>query len=130
MFDDQYLGRSDNASLLISILDLLARERQVLTVERDRPEYSEPSESPDIEALSERLRSCLQDSEEIPVDFTQLFDLSLSQFNLRLVPEVIKLYEVRTWGFISCSRFALINRYLFFFPPSTLFFLSFSSASA
>lgn len=112
MFDDQYLSRGDNAQLLSAIMSLLARDHPLIPVDRDRPEYNDPQQTPDIEALSERLRSCLQDSEEIPVDFTQLFDLSLSRFDLSLVPEVIKLYEVCVVVFVICVHSFLVPQRL------------------
>jgi hypothetical protein len=38
---------------------------------------------------------CVQESEEIPRDFTTLFDASLFGFDVALIPEVIKLSEAR-----------------------------------
>lgn len=48
---------------------------------------------PDTMALAERLRSCLQDSEEPPKDFTKLFDDGLFKFDTDLVPETLALFE-------------------------------------
>lgn len=48
---------------------------------------------PDITALADRLRSCLQESDEIPKDFTTLFTSKLYHFDTDLVPESIELYK-------------------------------------
>jgi len=39
------------------------------------------------------LRSCLQENEPLPRDFTQLFDDSLFKFDTDLIPEAVKLYQ-------------------------------------
>lgn len=48
---------------------------------------------PDITALADRLRSCLQDSDEMPKDFTTLFSNNLYKFDTDLVPETIDLFK-------------------------------------
>jgi intraflagellar transport protein 52 len=42
--------------------------------------------------MADRLRSCLQESEDLPKDFTTLFKEDLFKFDTNLVPEAIKLY--------------------------------------
>jgi hypothetical protein len=49
---------------------------------------------PETVKYSGSIKACLQDSEDIPKDFTKLFDLNLFSFNTRMVPEVIDVYEV------------------------------------
>lgn len=44
---------------------------------------------PDITALADRLRSCLQESDDLPKDFTTLFNNGLYKFDTDLVPESI-----------------------------------------
>lgn len=48
---------------------------------------------PDITALADRLRSCLQESDDLPKDFTTLFVNNLYKFDTDLVPESIDLYQ-------------------------------------
>jgi len=43
--------------------------------------------------MSEQLRCCLQESDNVPTDFTKMFDTNLFKFDTDLVPEAIKLYE-------------------------------------
>lgn len=57
---------------------------------QEQPEYNH---TPDIAEIAEKLKSCLQESEELPRDFTTLFDNELFKYDLDHVPEVIKLYQ-------------------------------------
>lgn len=63
-------------------------------VDPDRPECSakEQATVPDTEALAERLRPCLQETEELPRDFTQCADYTLFRFGTHLVPEAVALH--------------------------------------
>lgn len=63
---------------------------------KEENEISEYQHVPDITALADRLRSCLQESDDLPKDFTTLFNNSLYKFDTDLVPESIDLY--RTLG--------------------------------
>ncbi|KAJ8598190.1 hypothetical protein CTAYLR_005508 [Chrysophaeum taylorii] len=49
---------------------------------------------PDIAALASRLRPCLQEHEELPRDFTKLFNDTLFGFDTKMIPEVVQLYDV------------------------------------
>jgi hypothetical protein len=62
-------------------------------VESDAPEFGEVVCVPDTEALAERLRCCLQETEELPLDFGQLFDQNLFKYDTNLIPEAVRLYE-------------------------------------
>jgi intraflagellar transport protein 52 len=49
---------------------------------------------PDTQSLSERLRSCLQESEPLPRDFNKLFEeTSVFGFDTRTIPEAVGLYN-------------------------------------
>jgi hypothetical protein len=69
-------------------------DRKLDALDEECPEFGESVEVPDLEALSERLHSCLQESEELPADFTQLFDDSLFKFDTALIPEAIESFKV------------------------------------
>jgi len=43
--------------------------------------------------LADRLRSCLQESDELPKDFTTLFNEKLFKFDTDLIPETLDLYK-------------------------------------
>ena len=53
-------------------------------------------------ALAERLRSCLQEGEELPKDFTALFDDTMYKLDTSLIPEAVELY-----GKLSVKKAAL-----------------------
>ena len=60
---------------------------------KNDPEISEYHHVPDITALADRLRSCLQESDELPKDFTTLFNERLYKFDTDLIPETLDLYK-------------------------------------
>jgi intraflagellar transport protein 52 len=94
IFEDQYIQKEDNMMLATALFKYLVDGKApVEKVDPDRPEFGERVEIPDTEALSERLRTCLQESEEIPTDWVTMFDLSLFEFNSKLIPEVLGLYD-------------------------------------
>ncbi len=45
---------------------------------------------PDTAKAAERLRACLQETEDVPRDFTSLFDHSLYSLDTSVLPEAIK----------------------------------------
>ena len=45
---------------------------------------------PDTGKMAEALKSCLQESEEVPRDFTLLFDYSLHSLDMKALPDVLK----------------------------------------
>ena len=62
-------------------------------IDAEEPDISEYHHLPDTESLAERVRCCLQESEDVTKDFTSLFDDSLFKFDTTLIPEVVKIYE-------------------------------------
>ncbi len=48
---------------------------------------------PDTQSLAEKLKGCLQEGEEVPRDWTTMYDDSLFKFNTSLIPEAVALYE-------------------------------------
>lgn len=57
------------------------------------PDLAEYHFIPDIASLSERMRSCLEETEELPRDFTTLFDMNLFKFDTDKIPEAVSLYK-------------------------------------
>jgi intraflagellar transport protein 52 len=60
---------------------------------KEDPELSDYVHVPDITALSDRLRSCLQEADELPRNFTTLFSDKLYKFDTDLVPETVQLFH-------------------------------------
>ncbi len=95
IFADAWIEKEENAKLMDILLKWLNHHPDIELDARDaqEPEVAEPHLLPDTEALSERLRSCLQESEELPRDFTKLFDTELFQYDIKLIPESVKAHK-------------------------------------
>ncbi|KAI8613355.1 hypothetical protein BC830DRAFT_1132568 [Chytriomyces sp. MP71] len=94
MFSDTYIEKEENGKLFDVVLQLLTTEKIALNpIDANEPDISDYHYLPDTAKLSENLRCCLQESEDVPKDFTTLFDVKLFNFDTSLVPEAVKLYE-------------------------------------
>ena len=60
---------------------------------KNEQEISEYHHVPDITSLADRLRSCLQESDELPKDFTTLFNEKLFKFDTDMIPDTLELYK-------------------------------------
>jgi intraflagellar transport protein 52 len=94
-FEDEFFEKEDNQKIQEAIFKWLLTdgdaefERYI----KDEPEISEYTHVPDITALADRLRSCLQEADELPRNFMTLFNDKLYKFDTNLIPESIKLFE-------------------------------------
>lgn len=95
IFSDEWIDKEENACLQNVLFSWLLREdcAEGVHIPDSDPELNEYNTLPDTAALSERLRSCLQDTDEVPSDFMQMFDGQLFKFDTNLIPEVKSLYE-------------------------------------
>lgn len=94
MFSDQYIDKEENNKIKDVIFQFLTSESIKLNaIDAEDPEISDYYTIPSIAKLSEQPFSCLQESEEVPTDYTKLFDTSLFQLDNRVLPKVIKSYE-------------------------------------
>lgn len=93
-FEDEFFEKEDNQKIQEAVFRWLLVdgdaefERNV----KDEPEISEYAHVPDITALADRLRSCLQESDELPRNFMTLFNDKLYKFDTDLIPEALKLF--------------------------------------
>eukprot|EP00518_Triparma_eleuthera_P004722 CAMPEP_0182464112 /NCGR_PEP_ID=MMETSP1319-20130603/8279_1 /TAXON_ID=172717 /ORGANISM="Bolidomonas pacifica, Strain RCC208" /LENGTH=469 /DNA_ID=CAMNT_0024663727 /DNA_START=14 /DNA_END=1420 /DNA_ORIENTATION=+ len=93
LFGDEYIDKEENGKMADVLVKYMVHEDGV-KLERTRdPELDEKKRVPDIEALAERLKPCLQEGEPLPQDFTQLFNDSLFKFDTSKIPEAVKLYD-------------------------------------
>eukprot|EP01138_Halocafeteria_seosinensis_P014870 gb/GECG01015180.1/.p1 GENE.gb/GECG01015180.1/~~gb/GECG01015180.1/.p1 ORF type:complete len:532 (+),score=81.32 gb/GECG01015180.1/:1-1596(+) len=92
---DEWLLKEHNYQLLDVILKWLSRDSntKISSTGTKETDISEHNLLPDTASLAERLRPCLQESEELPQNFAKLFDNSVFEFSPKFVPEAIKLYE-------------------------------------
>ena len=94
-FQDEFFEKEDNQKIQEAIFRWLlnmdgAKFEAHVKEENDISDYHRV---PDITALADRLRSCRQESDELPKDFTSLFNNTLYKFDTDLVPESIELYK-------------------------------------
>jgi intraflagellar transport protein 52 len=95
MADDEWLDREDNAKVLDFFLRWLCPDSSLALYQLDaeEPDVSEYARAPDTEALAERPRACLRETEDLPKDFSALFDDAMYAMDTDLVPEAVELYE-------------------------------------
>ena len=58
------------------------------SIDAEDPEISDYQFLPDTPKLADRLKACLQEGDEIPRDFTKIFEHSLYKLDNALVPKV------------------------------------------
>lgn len=97
MFEDGWFDKEENGKLADVLVRWLLRADGVEMdpLDSDDVELGEYVHVPDTEALAQRVRCCLDESEEVTRDFTTLFDDSLFKFDTSLIPETVQLFKVR-----------------------------------
>lgn len=95
VFGDDWLDKDENAKLCDILTAWLLGEADLdMTSDRNESEIADYKPVPNIEALSDVLKPCLQGMDELPRDFTRLFDMAMFKFDFNLVPQALKLYEM------------------------------------
>ncbi|KAJ3020828.1 Intraflagellar transport protein 52 [Thoreauomyces humboldtii] len=93
MFSDAYIDKEENGKLLDVLVQFCTTDKITLnSIDANEPDISDYHYLPETAQLSTTLRSCLQESEELPKDFTTLFDMSLFQFDTGLIPAAVAAY--------------------------------------
>ena len=92
---DDWVDKDENSKLLNVLTRWLtgAPDVSMDTNDMDDPDVAEYVQLPDSEALAERVRCCLQETEEVTKDFTTLFDDTLFKFDTSLIPEAVALFK-------------------------------------
>jgi len=95
MLDDEYFECEKNKQIVDTLIKWLLNLSDVnfSFPYGEEPEISDYHHIPHTQGLAMNLRSCLQENEPLPRDFTQLFDETLFKFDMDLVPEGVKLYN-------------------------------------
>ncbi|KAJ3197221.1 Intraflagellar transport protein 52 [Irineochytrium annulatum] len=94
MFSDNYIDREENGKLFDVLIQFCTSDKITLnSIDASEPDISDYHYLPDTSKLSEVLRCGLQESEDLPKDFTTLFDVNLFRFDTGLIPKAVKLYE-------------------------------------
>lgn len=92
--EDEFFEKEDNQKIQEAVFKWLLSDAdaEFERAVKEEPDLSENVHVPDITALADRLRSCLQEADELPRNFTTLFNERLYKFDTDLIPEAIKLY--------------------------------------
>ncbi|KAI9104636.1 hypothetical protein DFS34DRAFT_641900 [Phlyctochytrium arcticum] len=94
MFSDAYIDKEENTKLLDVLVQFCATDKiQLNSIDANEPDVSDYYYLPETAQLSETVRSCLQETEELPKDFTTLFDMNLFKFDTSLIPAAVRLYD-------------------------------------
>merc|ERR1719265_2615488 len=95
MLEDDFIDLEKNKQLADTLIRWLLDigDCDLAYAYGEEPEISDYYHIPHTQGLAMNLRSCLQENEPLPRDFTQLFDDSLFKFDTDLIPEGVKLYQ-------------------------------------
>jgi len=94
MMSDSYIDKEDNNRVKDVILSFLTGDEVTLNkIDAEDPEVCDYTMIPDTSRLSELPRVCLQESEEIPPDYTRLFNTRLFSISTAAVPRGINAYK-------------------------------------
>ncbi len=95
MFSDQYIDKEDNNKIKDVIFEFLTAEDafDLNAIDAEDPEINDYNMIPDTPMMAEKLRVCLQESDEVPSDFTRLFKTRLFSISTSSLPSAIKAYE-------------------------------------
>ena len=105
----QFIEKEDNMRIANVLVDFLTTDNVRLhAIDFEDPDISDYNMIPNSVLLSDRLRVCLQESDEVPTDFTRLFNTRLFSISTSLVPPAIKdshslsLFDVRLGWHVPC----------------------------
>ncbi|CAG0901067.1 unnamed protein product [Darwinula stevensoni] len=91
---DHYGDKEENARIRdVLFAFLTSDEVSFLNSDAEDPEISDYHRIPDTGRLASNLRACLQESEDVPTDFTQLFDNQCYAMDTRVLPAAVRAYE-------------------------------------
>jgi len=93
-FEDEFFEKEENKKVIDLIIKyLLGIWKAPLEKNAKETLCEKYNYTPNIVALSEKLKSCLEDIKEPPKHFNDLFDTTLFKIDNNLVPEAFILYE-------------------------------------
>ncbi|CAH8873509.1 unnamed protein product [Trichobilharzia szidati] len=94
MFTDAYINKEDNFKIFEFLFRYLTSDSIKLnSIDAEDPEIETYYQVPDITSLASSLKSCLQDSDELPQNSNSYFDQGLFSMDTGLVPKAIQAYE-------------------------------------
>jgi intraflagellar transport protein 52 len=92
-FEDAWIGKEENDKLVTVVFDYLLHRLKLDQIDADDPDITDYHYLPDTASLADRLRVAVEESDELPRDFTQLYDVDMFRFDTNMIPEVIAMHE-------------------------------------
>ncbi|KAG1674864.1 hypothetical protein FOA52_015254 [Chlamydomonas sp. UWO 241] len=95
MFDDKWIDKEENSKVMDFVFKWLRPGSKVVLnkLDAEEPDVSDLKLLPDTQSLADKFKGCLQEVEDVPRDWTTLFDDDLFKFDTSLIPEAVALYE-------------------------------------
>ena len=92
-FEDTWFGKEENEKLCTVLFDLLLHRVKLNAIDADNPDITDYHYLPDTASLADRLRVAVEEPEDLPRDFTSLFETTSFKFDTDMIPEVVAMYE-------------------------------------
>ena len=93
MFGDDWLDKEENSKLADMLCAWLLGEADFdMSSDKQASDIQDFAPVPHIESLSQSIKPCLQGMDELPRDFTKMFDSQMFRFDTDLIPATLKLY--------------------------------------
>ena len=92
-FEDEWFQKEENDKLCTVLFNYLLHKFKLNQIDAEDPEITDYNYLPDTASLAERLRVAVEEQDELPRDFTKMFDLNMFKFDTDLIPEVIATHE-------------------------------------
>jgi intraflagellar transport protein 52 len=94
IFNDEWMKMESNSKLLLFLYDLtITKDVELNQIEAEHPEVTERYHTPDISSMSERLRSCIQESEKMSSNLVDNFYRGRFTMDLGSISETEKLAQ-------------------------------------
>lgn len=93
VMEDAWFNKEENEKLITVLFDYLFHRLKLNQIDADEPDITDYHYLPDTASLSERLRVAVEESEELPRDFTKLFDLTMFRLDTNQIPSVVQCYH-------------------------------------
>lgn len=93
MFEDSWITKEENETLMTVLFTYLNHGIRLNQIDADEPDIMDYHHLPDTTSLSDRLRVAVEQQEELPRDFTKLFQLDTFKLDTDKIPDVIDAYD-------------------------------------
>uniref|UniRef100_A0A1B6C3P4 Uncharacterized protein n=2 Tax=Clastoptera arizonana TaxID=38151 RepID=A0A1B6C3P4_9HEMI len=95
LLSDQYIDKEDNDRIREIIFSYLTSDSIELNeLDSEDPDIADYVQVPDTSFLSDLPQGSLQEcAEDLPTDYTRLFDHSMYSINMTLMPEILQAYD-------------------------------------